>query len=112
MNTATRVINAGDLGAGMASQFSLTRSSFGMGLLIVLMLMSAFVVVYLKDLNRRLFIQYQALEQVSQQHELNWSRLLLEQSTLSTQERIQGIAQSRLGMVLPADNQIKIVSIS
>ena len=47
-------------------------------------LLSAVLLVYTKDLSRRLFIQYGALRQQQQTLRLNWGRLLLEDATLST----------------------------
>ncbi len=63
---------------------------------------SAVGVVYMKDLNRRLFIQYQGLQQSQQQSEITWGKLLLEQSAWSTQSRVQEIASKQLGMVMPS----------
>ncbi len=65
---------------------------------------SAVGVVYMKDLNRRLFIQYQGLQQEQQQYNVDWGKLLLEQSTWSTQARVQSIASQDLGMVMPASS--------
>lgn len=77
--------------------------------LMVAVLFSAFTIVYFKDLNRRYFIQYQNLQQVRQQYENEWSKLLLEQSTWSTQARIQRIAQQQLNMVYPKQQNIVII---
>lgn len=78
----------------------------GIGLLVMLLLSSAFSVIYLKDLSRRLFIQYQTLQRVQQKAEITQSKLLLEKGAWSTQSRIQFIASHELGMVTPQSDQI------
>lgn len=69
--------------------------------LIILVIISALAVVYVADLNRRLFIAYQDAQSQHNQLYVEWGRLLLEQSTWSTQERVQTLAEQRLGMHLP-----------
>lgn len=78
---------------------------------VILLLISAFGVIYLKDLHRRLFIQYEHLQQQKQQQQIEWSKLLLEQSTLATQVRIQQIAQKQIGMVIPSSGNIMMVQV-
>lgn len=97
------------------SQASIGQSAYSIQQLILvisvlgLVLLSAFMVVYIKDLNRRLFIQYQQLQQVEQQAKIDTGKLLLERTTLSSQERIQMLAQ-KLHMVMPSRKHIIIVS--
>jgi cell division protein FtsL len=78
-------------------------------LLIIIVFASAFAVVYVKDLHRRLFIDYQNLQDAQNQLYVNWGRLLLEQSTWSTQARVQTLAQQRLQMKTPAPKEILLV---
>ena len=78
-------------------------------ILISLILFSAFMIVYIKYLNRRLFIQYQQLQQIEQQARIDRGKLLLERTTLSSQERIQTLAQG-LHMVIPSRKHIVIIS--
>ena len=80
------------------------------GVLIVLLLVSAFSVIYLKDLSRRLFIHYQQLQQVQEQREIEWSKLLLEEGAWSTQARVQNIATTQLNMVAPTAKQIVMIT--
>lgn len=83
-----------------------TKHPVLMGFLIIFSLASAFSVIYLKDLSRRLFIQYQTLQQAQLQSEMERSKLLLEEGAWSTQSRIQDLANTRLNMQLPATKQI------
>lgn len=77
--------------------------------LMLAILISALGVLYIKDLNRRLFIQYQMLESVSDQIQVDWGKLLLEQGAWSTQSRIQEVAQTTLEMRVPAPQEIVLV---
>lgn len=79
-------------------------------LLVVLNLTTAFALVYTKDMHRRLFIQYQGLQMTHLLQSNQWSKLLLEQSTWSSQSRVQQLATTRLGMVSPNPHKIVMVS--
>ena len=73
---------------------------------------SAFAIIYVKDLHRRLFINYQQQTAAQQREQVRWGKLLLEQSAWSTQSRIQRIAQNRLGMEVPAYHQIVMIAMN
>lgn len=79
--------------------------------LIILLLLSAFSVIYLKDLSRRLFIRYQHLQHVQQRDEIEWSKLLLEEGAWSTQARVQYLASTQLNMITPAMKDIVMIEI-
>lgn len=98
MNTATRTYER-----------NLTGLHIGTLILLLALLLSAFGIVYAKDLNRRLFIQYQDQQLAQQQYQVEWSKLLLEQGALSTQSRIQLLAQNQLNMVTPKSRDIVLV---
>lgn len=85
------------------------KNQLVVGTLIVLLLVSAFSVIYLKDLSRRLFIQYQQAQQVQEHDEVEWSKLLLEEGAWSTQARIQNLASTRLDMVMPTMKNIVMI---
>lgn len=109
MNTATRVIQNRNFIFRHAEKIELSRQGLWVFMLITLLFVSAFAVVYLKDLNRRLFIQYQSLQQDNEQSRMQWGKLLLEQSAWSTQARVQEIAQTKLGMLYPKPSEITMV---
>jgi len=109
MNTAIRAITAQGILAGKKGIFRITLRGMGVTILIFGLLFSALGVIYMKDLNRRLFIQYQALQTQKAQSLIQWGKLLLEQSTWSTQSRIQHIAQKQLGMIVPSAKDIVLV---
>ena len=80
-------------------------------MLLFAILISALSIVYIKDLNRRFFIQYQMLENVHDQIQVDWGKLLLEQGAWSTQSRIQEVAESTLGMRVPAAQKTVLIKI-
>ena len=80
-------------------------------ILAITVLITAFAVVYIKDLNRRLFINYQDLQQTSVNLSVNHSKLLLEEGALSAQARVQRIAARRLGMTEPGVANFKIIKL-
>ena len=110
MNTATRFVSVPDLsGRRKWGVFAINWRTGWLIALVLGLLFSAFGVVYVKDLNRRLFIQYQTLQHEKSQHLVRFGKLLLEQSTWSTQARVQQIAEHRLGMKAPAKKHIILV---
>lgn len=84
--------------------------SWGTKCLIMLLIASAFAVVYLKDLNRRVFIQYQDMAHANQQAQIDWGKLLLEQSTWVAQAHVQQIARERLKMYAPNPKDIVLIN--
>ncbi len=110
MNTVTRAIESQALKyETKASAVSISKRGTIILFLILILLATAFGVIYMKDLNRRLFIQLQTLERQKAQDVVQWGKLLLEQSTLSTQSRIQQIAQRQLEMDVPSEGSIIMV---
>jgi cell division protein FtsL len=109
MNAATRVIRSRSFSERQTYIWQLSRQSVAVFLLMMTLFSSAFAVVYLKDYNRRLFIQYQNLQSDRQSMQLQWGKLLLEQSAWSTQARVQQIAVQKLQMFYPEAKNIVIV---
>lgn len=71
-------------------------------ILIAVAVLSALAVVYTKYRVRMLFAETQRLEQVLNAADEEWGRLQLEQNTWAEHSRIEKLARTRLGMVLPA----------
>jgi len=69
--------------------------------LIVVAVLSALAVVYTKYRVRMLFAETQRLEQVLNVADEEWGRLQLEQNTWAEHSRIEKLARTRLGMILP-----------
>ena len=68
--------------------------------LYLLVIMSASGLVYSKHLQRRHFVELQALQETGSQLQTEWEQLLLEESAWSNQARIEQIANNELGMHL------------
>ncbi len=81
-------------------------------LLTFAILLTAFAIIYSKDISRSLFIDYQAQQGVQNGHYDNWTKLLLEQGTLTQQVRVERIAQRRLQMAVPTDQHVEIMQIN
>ena len=77
--------------------------------LILAVFISALSVVYVQDQNRMLFSELSSLQQKRDAMHVEWGQLLLEESTWSTQARIQRLASSDLQMHLPKQKNIIII---
>jgi len=80
-----------------------------LALLIAAVLLSALGVIDARHENRMLFAQLQQLHQQSDHLNVEWSQLLLEQSTWSTHARIELMATQQLGMHVPDHPRIVVV---
>jgi cell division protein FtsL len=89
----------------------LSLSSLRIWFLVVAIMMSALAVVYIKDLNRRLFIDHQNLQQINSEVSVDYGKLLLEQGVWSAQGRIQSVAINSLNMTIPSSSNIVILKL-
>ncbi|MDX8399642.1 MAG: cell division protein FtsL [Gallionellaceae bacterium] len=78
-------------------------------LLLIAAIVSALGVVTSQHKARKLFIELQREKDRAQQMEVEWGQLQLEQSTLATLARVEGIATEKLQMRLPKSSQIQFV---
>ena len=74
--------------------------------LLIMVMASAFAVVYSKHQSRKLFVELQAVNKQIDELNIDWGRLQLEQSAWSAHGRIESIARKRLGMKLPDANEV------
>jgi cell division protein FtsL len=81
------------------------------GVLVFAVILSAFSVVYVKDLRRRIFINLQSQRVQYERTVVRHGQLLLEQSTLARQTRIARLV-AKMGMHLPKASQIKLLQLS
>ena len=81
-------------------------------LLLTLVVVSALSIIYAKDLTRRSFSELQQLQQKRDHLQVAWSQLLLEQSTWTTQARIQTAATKRFNMVVLPTKTINMLSLT
>ena len=78
-------------------------------LLALLCFLSAFGVIYSKDLYLRLYEHERMLLVQAHNSKVEWSKLLLEQSALGAEPRVQEIAGQKLNMAMPQEKDIVIV---
>ncbi len=109
MNTSTRNLATDEISHHRSRVIQKTKSSLAVTALLIMLVISAFSLIYVKDLNRRMFIELQLLQREKTHELIEWGKLLLERGTWSTQSRIQQIARSQLGMRTPNSHHIFLV---
>jgi cell division protein FtsL len=70
-------------------------------LLLIAVIGSALGVIYAREQNRRLFVDYTQLIKDHDDLNVEFSRLELEQATWAETNRIEQVARGQLGMVTP-----------
>lgn len=80
-----------------------------LGLLALAVVASALGVIYSKHLSRNLFSELRRAEAVRDDLNVEWGRLLLEQSTYATHVRVDRIARGRLHMFPPAPEDVVVL---
>jgi cell division protein FtsL len=71
-------------------------------LLLIAVIASALGVIYAREQNRRLFVDYTQLLKEHDELNVEFSRLELEQATWAETNRIEQVARGQLGLVSPA----------
>lgn len=101
MNAASRALAQTSLGAKNLWNVFLLPQQFRLILLGLAVFFSSLAVVYMKDLNRRVYRDVQIQQEQHQQLQTEWGQLLLEQSTWARQTRIEKVATQQLQMSAP-----------
>ncbi len=114
MNTAVKIIGqtritAQDIAGDKDENLILFLPELRVLFLLVIVFLSALGLVYIKDVNRQLFMQTQTAESDFLQSQVLHNKLLLEESSWSRQDRVQGLAQARHDMQILAAKDIVIV---
>jgi cell division protein FtsL len=81
----------------------------GLGALVIMLTATALAVIYSKHQARSLYADVLALERTRDELNVEYGRLMLEQSTLATHSRVDGIARSRLGMAPPSLADVVVI---
>lgn len=110
MNATTKTFNS-RLAIGRSAALPLARPQLRTMVLMAAILLTAFAVVYVKDLNRRLFMSYQDLKQKHIELNINYGKLLLEESSLAAQSRVQQLAEINHGMQMPTASNTIIIKL-
>ena len=85
------------------------RACWPLLLLLLLAIIAGLSLSYVSYENRRLNNLIQQELENSNRAQVQWSKLLLEHSTLTSPGRIEQIAREELGMDVPSNNQIEMV---
>ena len=77
--------------------------------LIIIVFISGLSLVYIKDLNRQLFIKNQNAMQNFSGLSVLHNKLLLEQSAWSKQDRVQTMAENQFDMQIPSVKDLVVI---
>lgn len=83
--------------------------SLALTALIAAVFTSAVGVVYVKHQNRKAFAELAALRAERDSLDVEWDRLLLEQSAWAANQRVEQLAREQLGMVQADEAQVVVV---
>ncbi len=106
MNTAVRAIASRGL---WVVPITLNRIHFVIFGLIMASLLSAFALVYVKDMNRRLTSQWQAVQTKNVELHNQWAQLLLKKSQLANQSHVAQVAKQDFQMSIPAPRSVVMI---
>ena len=109
MNAAARSLSQGVWFRGQMNEMTLSRTGWGVCVLLTLVLGSALSIVYVQNLQRFYCNERQEVQNQTVQLDLEWGKLLLEKSTLITPARVQSIAEVRLNMVVPEAHTVLLM---
>lgn len=109
MNAAARALAQSNWLEGNMFSLSITKRQWLVFFLIMVLITSAMAVIYVKMLNRHLYTELQEQSQTRDHLQVEWSQLLLEQSTFATQARISYIAGHGLHMTTPQSSEVIVV---
>ncbi|WP_293268931.1 cell division protein FtsL [Neptunomonas sp.] len=88
---------------------AVARPVFIVAVLVVLIVFSSLAVTYAAFQYRLLFNKQQVFVQQWDEFQVEWGQLLLEQSTLGTNNRVEQVARKQLKMMTPQPDMIEIV---
>lgn len=80
-------------------------------ILLLLNFTSSLTVIYVRHINRIMMSDLQKLVDKQERIYEEWTQLLLEQSTLTSYNRVDNLARSKLKMRLPEKNEIFIMEL-
>ena len=83
------------------------------GVLIVysLALVLALSLVYTRVTTRSLYLQLQSLQQLRDDFNVEWGRLLLQEARYAEPRYIEKIARQKLGMVFPQSDKVSVIQL-
>jgi cell division protein FtsL len=109
MNAAGRLVHQGILSRHLVMTHFLTREQIAALFLALGVLVSALSVIYVTHVTRILNANYQHNLVEQDRLQVERGQLLLERGTWMMQARIQQLAESKLGMVVPNHQSVVII---
>lgn len=106
MNATARALVAGTFTSRNIRHMFFSFSNLLLMFILMALLSTSFAVIYVKDMNRREFIELHNLQHAHDDMLIEQGRLLLEQNTWSSPIRIQSVATTQLSMVNPPKSVI------
>ncbi len=109
MNAAARLVHRNVISRHLLLTHLLTRRQITLLMLACAVLVSALSTIYVIQMTRTLHADYQrSLIEQNRLHALR-SQLLLERSTWTMPARIQQVAESKLGMIIPEHESVVVI---
>ncbi len=109
MNAAARTLSSSTWFRGDIKQTVMTKEGMIAMILLIAVLISALMVVYVKNEQRVHFSQLQMAKQEVNQLDLEWNQLKLEQSSMSSPVRVQRIAHDQLHLSMSKPENVILV---
>ena len=109
MNAVVRTLNQTTVFPRLLTWSFSSKRHLTMISLMFAVLFSAFSLVYVKDMNRRLMGDLQTLQGARDHLRTQWSQLLLEESTWSSQSRVEQIAKQHFIMAVPVKQERQFI---
>lgn len=109
MNAAARMVHQSLASRRMIWANFLSKGHVTVAVLTLAVLLSALSVIYVTHVTRVLHASYQRNLAEQDRFLVEHGQLLLERSTWMMQSRIQQIAESRLGMVVPDGKSVVVI---
>lgn len=108
MNASTKALQTGYI-FGVKQQAVASYRSWSVMALMAILIVSTFCLIYVKSVHRQVFVELAMEQQSIQQIHVNWSRLLLERSTLTAPSHVQMVAKDMLDMTIPKIERVLVV---
>ena len=96
----TRLLNSNQIG----------RPLLVIVVLFIAILVTSVSVIFQSYQYRQLFNTQQQLVAQWDELQVEWGQLLLEQSTLGENSRVEGLAKRKLGMIVPRSENVEMIS--
>jgi cell division protein FtsL len=110
MNAAAKALSEGSLFEGAYRKEWVTKPVLLAFFLFIAVLISALMVIYAKELERRYVSEMESLQTQFTNAKIRQSQLLLEKSTWASSYRMQQQAMSKLNMKYPTNKRVLAVS--